>query len=46
MREKNIGETFSILYLTPNGAIDAIAKLLKSAVANAEHNYEMNKDNL
>ena len=46
IRGKNIGEAFSILYLTPNGASDAIAKVLKSAVANAAHNYEMNKDNL
>ena len=46
VRGKNIGDAFGILSLTPNAAAPAIAKVLKSAVANAEHNYEMNKDKL
>ena len=38
VRGKNIGDAFSILHLTPNGASSVVAKVLKSAVANAEHN--------
>ena len=46
VRGKNIGDAFSILHLTPNGASDAVAKVIKSAVANAEHNYEMDTKKL
>lgn len=46
IRGKGIGEAFAILKFTPNHSSDAIEKALKSAVANAEHNYEMTVDNL
>ena len=46
VRGKNIGDAFSILHLTPNGASVAVAKVIKSAVANAEHNYEMDTKKL
>lgn len=46
VRGKNIGDAFSILHLTPNGASAAIEKVVKSAVANAEHNYQMDVEKL
>lgn len=41
IRGKNVGDAMNILRLTPNDASNAVEKVLKSAVANAEHNYEM-----
>ena len=46
VRGKNVGDAFSILHLTANGACSVVAKVLKSAVANAEHNYEMDVNKL
>lgn len=46
IRGKNVGEAFAILKYTPKVASEVIEKVLKSAVANAEHNYDMNVDNL
>ena len=46
IRGKNIGEAMAILRLTPKAASPVVEKLLKSAIANAEHNYEMDTDNL
>ena len=46
IRGKNIGEAFAILKYTPKVGADVIEKVLKSAVANAEHNNDMNVDNL
>ena len=46
IRGKSIKEAFSILKLTPNGASVAVEKVLKSAVANAEHNYQMEVEKL
>ena len=46
IRNKTVGEALAILKFTPKGASPVVAKVLKSAVANAEHNYEMNKNNL
>ncbi|MCE7793866.1 50S ribosomal protein L22 [Salipaludibacillus sp. CUR1] len=46
IRGKEIGEAISILRLTPKKASPVIEKLLNSAIANAEHNYEMEPDNL
>jgi len=42
IRGKNVGEAFAILKHTPKAA----SEVLKSAVANAEHNYDMNSDKL
>lgn len=46
VRGKNIGEAFAILRGTPRGASIVVEKLIKSAVANAEHNYQMSQDKL
>lgn len=46
VRGKNIGEAFAILRGTPRGASTVVEKVIKSAVANAEHNYQMSQDKL
>ncbi|MFZ3172950.1 MAG: 50S ribosomal protein L22 [Carboxydocellales bacterium] len=46
IRGKKVGEALAILKFTPNHATEAIEKAVKSAVANAEHNYEMDVDSL
>lgn len=46
IRGKNIGEAYAILKFTPKVGADVLEKVLKSAVANAEHNYDMNVDDL
>ena len=46
IRGKNVAEAFAILKFTPKVGADAIEKVLKSAVANAENNFDMNPDNL
>lgn len=46
IRGKQIGEAVAILNHTPKAASIVVEKLLKSAAANAEHNYEMNVENL
>lgn len=46
IRGKNVAEAVAILRLTQRGASPIVGKVLQSAVANAEHNYEMDADNL
>lgn len=46
IRGKQVNEAFAILEYTPREAAVVIKKVLKSAVANAEHNLELNADNL
>ena len=46
IRGKQVGEAVAILKLTPKAASPIVEKLLKSAIANAEHNYEMDANNL
>ena len=46
IRGKNAKEAMAILNHTQRGASPLVAKLLKSAMANAEHNFQMNTDNL
>jgi large subunit ribosomal protein L22 len=46
IRGKNVGEAISILRHTPKEASPVVEKLLNSAIANAEHNYEMEPDSL
>lgn len=46
IRGKQVSEAFAILKYTPKAASPMIEKVLKSAIANAEHNYEMNEDEL
>jgi len=46
IRGKEVGEAISILRHTPRAASPIIEKLLNSAIANAEHNYNMNPEKL
>ena len=46
VRGKSVGEALSILRLTANDASVAIEKTLRSAVANAVNNNQMDKDKL
>ena len=46
IRNKPVEEATAILALTPKAACEPLAKLLKSAIANAENNFEMDPDNL
>ncbi|NFT93210.1 50S ribosomal protein L22 [Clostridium botulinum] len=46
IRGKQVKEAFAILEYTPREAAVVIKKVLKSAVANAENNLELNADNL
>ncbi|MEC9488445.1 MAG: 50S ribosomal protein L22 [Halanaerobium sp.] len=44
VRGKDIGEAFNILRFTPKKPAGIIEKVLKSAVANAENNFDMDPD--
>jgi len=46
IRGKSVKEAEAILRYTPKAATEPVAKLLKSAVANAENNLEMNREEL
>lgn len=46
IRGKSVGEAYTILKFTPNKGAAIIEQVLKSAVANAEHNYNMDVDKL
>lgn len=46
VRGKSVAEAFAILKFTPKAGADVIEKVLKSAVANAENNFDMNVDKL
>ena len=46
IRGKDVKTAAALLSQTTKAACEPMAKLLKSAVANAEHNHEMNADNL
>ncbi|ALA52725.1 50S ribosomal protein L22 [Shouchella clausii] len=46
IRGKQVGEAIAILKHTPKAASPVVEKLLNSAIANAEHNYEMEPNNL
>lgn len=46
VRGKNVADAFAILKFTPKAGADVIEKVLRSAVANAENNFEMDPDNL
>ena len=41
IRDKNVNEAFAILQYTPKDAAEVINKVLKSAVANAENNLNL-----
>jgi large subunit ribosomal protein L22 len=46
IRGKKVGEALSILEFTPKAATEPVAKLLKSAMANATNNLGMDTSNL
>lgn len=46
IRGKEVGEAVAILRHTPRAASPIVEKLVMSALANAEHNYQMNPDKL
>lgn len=46
IRGKSVGEAIAILKHTPKVGSEVVEKVLMSAMANAEHNYDMNIDNL
>ena len=46
IRGKYTKEALAILKFTPNHAAEAIEKVVKSAVANATHNYQMDEEKL
>ena len=46
IRNKDVAEAKAILKLTNKMATEVVLKVLNSAVANAEHNYNMDVNNL
>ena len=46
VRGKSVADALAILKFTPKVGADVIEKVLKSAVSNAENNFDMNVDNL
>ena len=46
IRGKDVNEALAIVKFTPKAASEIIEKLLKSAMANAENNHNMNSSNL
>lgn len=46
IRGKQVDEALAILKFTPKRGAEVLEKVLKSAVANAENNNEMNRENL
>src|SRR5690625_5673266 len=46
IRGKDVGEAISILRHTQRGTSPVVEKVLNSAIANAEHNYELDPENL
>ncbi len=46
IRGKAVSEASAILRLTDRGAAEVVEKVLKSAVANAEHNLRVSADDL
>lgn len=46
IRGKRVGDAIAILRHTPKAGSPVIEKVLRSAIANAEHNYNMNVEQL
>ncbi|MHA6253413.1 50S ribosomal protein L22 [Oceanobacillus sp. CAU 1775] len=46
IRGKDVAEAIAILKHTQRGASPVVEKVLNSAIANAEHNYELDTDKL
>lgn len=46
VRGKSVGEALDILRFMPNKAATPVFKVVESAAANAENNFDMNRDDL
>ena len=46
IRGKQVDEAIAILKLTPKRAAGIVEKVLNSAIANAEHNYDLDRESL
>ena len=46
VRGKSVADAFAILKFTPKVGADAVEKVLRSAIANAENNFDMDADRL
>ncbi len=46
IRGKDVDEALAIVKFTPKASSEIIEKLLKSAIANAENNHQMKRENL
>ena len=46
IKGKDVNEALAIVRFTPKASSEIIEKLLKSAIANAENNHNMNSQNL
>ena len=46
IRGKNVAEAFAILKFTPKAGAEVVEKVLRSAVANAENNFDIDVDKL
>ncbi len=46
IRGKDVNEALAILRFTPKRASKPVAKVVQSAASNAEHNYDMDQENL
>ncbi len=46
IRGKSVGEAIAILKNTPKAGSPVVEKVLRSAIANAEHNYSMDVERL
>ncbi len=46
IRGKSVGEALNVLRFVPRAAATPVEKVVRSAMANAENNYDMNPDEL
>ena len=46
VRGKPVGEALAVLQFIPQGSAPYVAKLIRSAAANAENNYQMSPEDL
>lgn len=46
VRGKDVAEALAILEFTPNAGAPVVTKVVKSAIANAEHNFDLDAQNL
>ncbi len=46
IRGKSVEEALAILKFTPNHAADAVAKVVKTAAADATNNFQLNEEDL